>query len=129
MTTLESLIQQKYINVTTFRKNGKAVPTPVWFVARDDKLYSFTFASSGKVKRISANGRAQIAPSDWRGNPLSEFISARARIIPMEDPLWKEIKPLYEKKYGLQYRLYQWAERLFGNPKEKQVILEFEVEP
>jgi hypothetical protein len=31
----------KYINLTTFRKNGQAVPTPVWFVVRDGRLYVY----------------------------------------------------------------------------------------
>jgi PPOX class probable F420-dependent enzyme len=41
--------------LTTFRKNGEAVPTPVWFAESDGKLYIYTANSSGKVKRIRNN--------------------------------------------------------------------------
>jgi len=128
MTVPESLVKQKYINLTTFRKNGKAVPTPVWFVIQDNKLYVYTYGTSGKAKRIRANGKAQIAPSDWRGNPLAAFVPARARVIPQDDPIWEKINRLYAKKYGLMYHLFQWAERMRKNPQDQHVILELVME-
>jgi PPOX class probable F420-dependent enzyme len=54
---------KRYINLTTFRKSGIAVPTPVWFVVHEGRLYVFTAAQSGKAKRLRANGRALVAPS------------------------------------------------------------------
>ena len=57
----------KNINLTTFRKSGNEVPTPVWFVVLEGKLYVRTEASSGKVKRIRNNGRVEPAPSTVRG--------------------------------------------------------------
>ena len=57
----------KNMNLTTFRKSGNEVPTPVWFVILEGKLYVRTEASSGKVKRIRNNGRVEPTPSTVRG--------------------------------------------------------------
>jgi general stress protein 26 len=46
---------KKYISLTTFRKNGVGVPTPVWFGENGDKLYVMTRSDMGKVKRIRNN--------------------------------------------------------------------------
>jgi len=123
MTAIDLFKKNKYINVTTFRKNGEEVPTPVWFVALEDKLYTFTGAMSGKVKRIRANGRAKVAPSDVRGKPLAGFVPVHARII-ADDSLQAQVTALYIKKYGLAYRLMTWSSRLRGAPDET-VFLEF----
>jgi len=115
----------KYINLTTFRKSGKAVPTPVWFVARDGHFYVYTGDRTGKAKRIRANGRAQIAPSDARGNPLGEFVPARGRQI--TDPaLSREIQAGFQAKYGLQFRLFSLLSTLRRRGMGDPVWLELE---
>ena len=44
---------RQYMSLISFRKNGTAVPTPVWFSEKDDKLYVMTRSDSGKYKRIT----------------------------------------------------------------------------
>jgi hypothetical protein len=114
MTETESLNlfeKEKYINLTTFRKNGQAVPTPVWFVQMDEALYVFTGAQTGKAKRIRANGRASVAPCDARGNPRGEFVPLNGSSI--TDPAkFRRAVALYKRKYGFQYRLTNWMNAL-----------------
>ena len=78
----------KYILLTTFRKSGAAVPTPVWF-AQDpednDKLYIKTRADAGKTKRIRNNPQVRVAPCTIRGKVTGPEFSANARILPPED--------------------------------------------
>lgn len=94
----------QFINLTTFRRNGQAVPTPVWFVAHEGRLYVMTNIQSGKAKRIRATGRARVAPSDVRGNPLGEFVEARAR--PVEDEsLRRALDAAFDRKYGIQRKI------------------------
>ena len=126
MTAIDLFKKHKYINVTTFRKNGEEVPTPVWFVVLEDKLYTFTGATSGKVKRIRANGRVKVAPSDVRGKPLAGFVPVHARFVE-DEALQARVTALYIKKYGLAYRLMTWSSRLRGAPDET-VFLEFSFE-
>ncbi len=51
-----SVVQgQKYISLTTFRKSGKPVATPVWFVEKEGKICVWTQLHSGKMKRLRNN--------------------------------------------------------------------------
>ncbi|PJC48171.1 MAG: PPOX class F420-dependent oxidoreductase, partial [Candidatus Omnitrophica bacterium CG_4_9_14_0_2_um_filter_42_8] len=52
MTKTESFSEYKYINLETYRKSGKPVRTPVWFVLFDDLIYVITREKTGKVRRI-----------------------------------------------------------------------------
>ena len=101
----------QYINLTTFRKNGQAVATPVWFVAHNGRLYVMTNVNSGKAKRIRANGKARVAPSDARGQPLGEFLPARAR--PVDNPALRQvIEAAFDRKYRWQRHLIRLVANL-----------------
>ncbi|MBZ5701814.1 MAG: PPOX class F420-dependent oxidoreductase [Acidobacteriia bacterium] len=84
---------KRYLNLETYRKDGRAVRTPVWFAAAEDaaqgagpqKLYANTIAESGKAKRIRNNARVRIAPCDTRGGLLGEWVAARAEILTGEE--------------------------------------------
>ena len=58
---------QKYISLTTFRKTGEKVATPVWFGEDGDKLYVMTRSDMGKTKRIRNNPQVTVAPCTVRG--------------------------------------------------------------
>lgn len=90
----------KNINLTTFRKSGDAVPTPVWFVVLEDKLYVRTEAGSGKVKRIRNNGRVELAPSTVRGKTVGPTTEGEARVLgPGEENLAEKAMKLLGRKY------------------------------
>jgi len=98
------LAGHQYMNLTTFRKNGQPVPTPVWFAQEGDRIYVVTQAASGKVKRIRANPRVQLTPSDARGKPLGATIEAQARIL---DPSEGEVaRRALAKKYGVMFQMF-----------------------
>ena len=75
---------QKYISLTTFRKNGTAVATPVWFGEEDDKLYVMTRSDMGKTKRIRNNPQVTVAPCTVRGKVTGPEFASTARILPPE---------------------------------------------
>lgn len=81
----EVLSHQRRINLTTFRRNGEPVSTPVNFAELDGKVYVVTGATTGKVKRLMHNSRVQIAPCDRRGKLLGATIEAQARILSKEE--------------------------------------------
>jgi PPOX class probable F420-dependent enzyme len=99
---------QKYISLATFRKNGTAVPTPVWFADRDGKLYVMTRSDSGKLKRIRHNPQVRIAPSTMRGKITGPEFPATARILPAED--WPVARQAIHQKYWLA-RLPIWSKQ------------------
>src|SRR5579859_5191055 len=76
---------QKYISLTTFRKTGLGVATPVWFGEEDGKLYVMTRSDMGKTKRIRNNPQVRVAPCTVRGKVMGPEIAATARILPRED--------------------------------------------
>jgi PPOX class probable F420-dependent enzyme len=82
ITPLDVLGKASYVLLTTFRKDGTPVPTPVWVVRIGDELRVWTIRDSGKVKRVRRSGRAQIAPCSMRGRPRGRSVDATARMLP-----------------------------------------------
>jgi uncharacterized protein len=107
---------EKYLNLETYRKNGLAVRTPVWFVESNGTLYVRTSDDTGKYKRIRNNPSVQIAPCDMRGKVKGTWAKGEARIA-NEDEKVKAFKML-EKKYGMIYKMT----RMFLSSKNYVVI-------
>jgi PPOX class probable F420-dependent enzyme len=100
-----SLRGRKYALIVTFRRNGKAVPTPTWFgLGQDGNVYTRTFADAGKVKRLRSNPRALLAPCDIRGKPLGPAIEGHARLLGPEE--WDRAEQAIQANYGLGRRIY-----------------------
>jgi PPOX class probable F420-dependent enzyme len=90
---------QKYISLTTFRKTGVGVPTPVWFGEKDGKLYVMTLSKSGKSKRIRNNPLVKVAPCTISGKITGPEFSATARLLPPED--FSQARKTLTRKYWL----------------------------
>lgn len=88
--------------LTTFRRNGDAVHTTVWFAESSGKLYITTMEGAGKAKRIRNNGQAMVAPSDARGTVSGPGQKALARVLPDEE--YSVATNALEIKYGDQFR-------------------------
>jgi PPOX class probable F420-dependent enzyme len=100
--TIPAEIQgQKYISLTTFRKNGAGVATPVWFGEEDGKLYVMTISKMGKVKRIRNNPQVQVAPCTIRGKITGGQFSATARLLPPEE--FARARKTVTRKYWLAW--------------------------
>ena len=83
---IPSAIQgQKYISLTTFRKTGAGVPTPVWFGEDEGKLYVMTRSDMGKTKRIRNNPQVRVAPCTIRGKVTGPEFPATARILSAQE--------------------------------------------
>ena len=100
---------QKYISLTTFRKNGAAVPTPVWFGEENGKLYVKTRSDSGKYKRIRNNPRVQVAPCTVRGKVTGPQFEATARILPVGE--WPTARKAVNRKYWLARIPFLWSKK------------------
>ena len=101
----ELLRGRKYCLLTTFRRSGEPVPTPVWFGLAGDRLYFHSEATVGKVKRIRANSRVRVAPSDVRGKPLGPPAEGVARVLPPEEE--QAAERAIAANYGLGRRVYE----------------------
>ena len=99
-----SLGKQKYINLTTFRRTGVAVGTPVWFVRLEDTVYIYSDATAGKVKRIRNNPQVQMAVCTMLGKVIGPTVTGVARIVtdPQEQA---QAKAALDAKYRIPRRL------------------------
>jgi PPOX class probable F420-dependent enzyme len=111
---------QKYALLVTFRRNGTAVPTPVWFALLDEgRLVVSTEERTAKVRRIRRDPRARVFPCDPRGKPLGPGVECTARIL--VDPADTErAEAALDRHYGRTRRIY---EKLMA-PGEGMVYLE-----
>lgn len=65
--------------LTSFRRNGQGVGTPVGMKARDGKLYFMTSASTWKAKRLAHTPRVRLALCTFKGQMLSPTVEGVAR--------------------------------------------------
>ena len=100
---LDQFLDQKYINLETYKKDGTAVRTPVWYVIDNYLIYVITRDSTGKVKRLRNNQDVRIVLCSFKGEPKGEWIKCKAENI-TGDEADKAIK-IRKKKYGMFARL------------------------
>jgi PPOX class probable F420-dependent enzyme len=72
----------KYLSLTSFRRDGTGVATPVWFVEADGRLLVETDAGSCKVRRIRRDPRVTIAPCTATGRLRGTPVPAWAELLP-----------------------------------------------
>ncbi|HLW00557.1 MAG TPA: PPOX class F420-dependent oxidoreductase [Ktedonobacterales bacterium] len=120
------LHKASYMSLTTFRKSGMPVATPVWFAERDGTVYLFTFPEAGKVKRIRHTARVTFAPCTFNGKVTGPANEGTARILtaPEDEALAEQT---LAKKYGLLWRIYNafsdMSDVLRRRPKSPSVWL------
>ncbi len=98
---------QKYISLQTFRKNGAAVATPVWFGEQDGKLFVMTRSDMGKSKRVRNNPQVRVAPCTIRGKVIGPEFAATARILPPEEHA--RARQTINRKYWLARLSTPWS--------------------
>jgi uncharacterized protein len=84
--SLDILGRRKQVSLTTFRKDGRAVASPVWHAIDGGEVLIVTEPGSGKVKRLRNSGRVVLAPSDIRGRVPAGAPSFEGTARLVEDP-------------------------------------------
>jgi PPOX class probable F420-dependent enzyme len=92
---------QKYISLTTFRKSGAGVATPVWFGEQDGKLYVMTRSDMWKTKRIRNNPQVRVAACTMGGKVTGPEFPASARLIGPEE--FASARQTITRKYFLAW--------------------------
>lgn len=124
---LESLINAEYLDLSTFRKSGVEVSTPVWAAFLDDSFYIFTEADSGKVKRLRNSPRARLATCTADGKVTGARFDAEAYIVEDSQEISRAYRALHEK-YGWKMKLTDTLSKL-ARKYDKRAILKVEVIP
>lgn len=122
----DALAGHRYVRLSTFRKSGEAVPTPVWIARVGENLYVTTGRNTGKAKRIRNNPDVALAPSDFRGRPKGRDVRAVARLT--DERKGGAADRALRGKYGWQYRVFEFVEGLLGSA-ENLIFLELRQPP
>lgn len=106
---------EKYVMLTTFTKDGRAKPTPIWVVPFDGGVAVWTVADSWKVKRIRNTSRVTVQGSDARGTKLhGPVLEGTATILDAGDT--ERVRDAIAAKYGIIGRLTLLGSRLRRGP-------------
>jgi PPOX class probable F420-dependent enzyme len=103
-----------YLLVTTFRRDGRAVPTPVWAAQDADSLVVWSAADAGKVKRLRREGTVRLAPCTVRGAPTGPEVDGHAELLDAAGS--DRARRLIAARYGLLGRVAMLGSRLRRGP-------------
>jgi PPOX class probable F420-dependent enzyme len=111
-TTFTEVSKANYILLTTFTKDGRPKPTPIWAAPDGDRLLVITVADSWKVKRIRNTPRVTLAVCDVRGTPKSGAVDATATILDKSET--ENVYRAIGKRYGVIGRVFNLFSKLRG---------------
>jgi PPOX class probable F420-dependent enzyme len=113
----EALFPGRYLSITTFKRDGSGVATPVWFVSDGTRLFAFTDLHSAKIRRIRRNPRVLVASCRVGGKLRREPVVARAEVLTATADL-ERVQNLLLARYKVSYRVvmlfYRLGRRLRG---------------
>jgi uncharacterized protein len=115
---LEALFPGRYLSVTSFKRDGTGVATPVWFVSDGRRLFALTDLHSPKVRRMRRNARVLVAPCRVGGKLRRAAVPARVEVL-TAIPQLERVQRLLRERYKISYRLvmlvYRLGRRLGGH--------------
>jgi PPOX class probable F420-dependent enzyme len=128
MTSLLSLADERFVSLTTFRRSGEPVSTPVWIGRDGGALVVLTPAGSGKVRRLRHDPRVELRPCGRFGSVADgvEPVSGTAQL--RESPVdVARARATIRRTYPVESRLVlgieRLVERLRGRPRTERLAL------
>ena len=116
-----TLNRARFVSLSTFRKTGVAVSTPVWIAAEGDDLLVTTPSGSGKLKRLRNNPRVEMQPCSRMGKVAGGApVVTGTATIESETPA---LEAIFKKKYGVEYWLFLKIEALFSKGNKERTII------
>jgi len=114
---VEQFGHARHISLTTFRKDGSGVATPVWLAVDGDELFIVSDADAWKVKRIRRDSRVTIAVCDARGRIARDAVHAEGTARVLDETQTQKARALIGRRYVLS-RLGNWLARVLHIPKK-----------
>ena len=93
-----------FCSVVSWRRDGRGVPTPVWFGVSGERIYVRSGGGDGKIKRIRREGGVLVCACSMRGRPLGPTMAGRARLL--EEAEWPAAEAALRTRYGVERRVY-----------------------
>ena len=113
--TFDDVSKAQYVLLTTFTKDGRPKPTPIWIARDGDRALVITEKNSWKVKRIRNTPRVTLAVCDMRGNVKGETIEAVATVL--DDSQTESVYQAINQRYGIVGRIFNFFSKLRGGAK------------
>lgn len=111
MTAIDEISRSKYVSLTTYRKDGTGVATPVWHVVNGGELFVVSDAEAWKVKRIRNNSHVVVTVCGARGGIAPGAPSAEGTARLLDEAGTEMARKLLARKYVLS-RLGNWLSRV-----------------
>ena len=106
------LSDEKFVSLTTFKRNGDGVAAPMWIVGDGAQLSVWTPADSWKVKRIRRDPRVTLTACGRTGKvPAGQPASAGTAEVITDPAEVARVESLVKRKYGLEFRAVTVIER------------------
>ena len=119
--SLEALFPGRYLSITSFKRDGTGVATPVWFVSDGSRLFAFTDLHSANIRRIHRNPQVLVASCRARGKLRREPVTARAEVLTAPADLAR-VQKLLLARYKISYRVVMLFYRLGRRLRGKQSV-------
>lgn len=117
-----TLADEKYLLLTTLRRDGRAVATPVWAAQLGDaKIGFWTSSGSGKAKRLAHTERVTVQPCDARGRVKvgTGLVEGTARVVDGDE--LDTIRDKIRAKYGFMTKITKLLATIGGIVKRKRI--------
>ena len=124
--TFADLAKAQYLLLTTFTKDGRPKPVPIWAAADGDRLLVITQEKSWKVKRIRNTPRVTLATCTMQGRPTSEAVEGTAVILDKSQT--GAVYDAIGSRYGIVGKVFNFFSKLRGG-MDNNVGLELKVAP
>lgn len=117
-----SLVDEKYVLFTTFKRDGTAVAAPVWVVSlASDQLGFWTSSGSGKAKRLAHTSKVTVQPCTARGIVKTGTSPTSATAVLVTGVEFDAIRAKVVAKYGFQTKITKVLGILGGIVKGKRI--------
>ncbi|MBU3687872.1 MAG: PPOX class F420-dependent oxidoreductase [Mycobacterium sp.] len=110
--TFDEVSKAQYVLLTTFTKDGRPKPTPIWIARDGDRALVITEKNAWKVKRIRNTPRVTLAVCDMRGNVKGEAVEAKATVLDASHT--ESVYQAINKRYGIIGRIFTFFSKLRG---------------
>lgn len=117
-----TLGDEKYLLLTTYRRDGTPVATPVWSAdLGDGKAGFWTSSGSGKAKRLAHTADVLVQPCNGRGkvNEGTEPVEATAVLVQGSE--MDEIRERITAKYGFMTKVTKFLGSIAGIVKRNRI--------
>ena len=113
---------EKYLALTTYKRDGTAVTTPVWAADIDNgKIGFWTSSGSGKAKRLAHTSKVVVQPSDARGRVKAGTTPTEATAVLVTGPELEGIRTKIRAKYGFMCTITKFLNKVGGIVKRKRI--------